>query len=183
MKLEKFRTSTEFNALLKTAKDDRERCILLLLAGVGQRVGEMTQIRAEDIDFIDFSKGTYSSRHQCKVQEVRTVVLLSQVAKAIRKATLRTFLRARCSRSLLKDISLCVKCKILSMTLPPLRGAFWCSWHAYYTGCQGTFWHRVKHHCIRHSFTSLTKGSGLTHLLLYSLGTALGTFSPGPPLG
>ena len=51
MEPEKFLTPTEFNALLKAAKDDREKCILLLLAGAGLRVGEMTQIKAEDIDF------------------------------------------------------------------------------------------------------------------------------------
>lgn len=44
-----FLTLSEFNALLKAAKDDRERCILLLLAGAGLRVGEMTQIRADDV--------------------------------------------------------------------------------------------------------------------------------------
>jgi integrase len=46
MEPEKFLTPTEFNSLLKAAKDDRERCILLLL-----RVGEMTHIGAGDIDF------------------------------------------------------------------------------------------------------------------------------------
>ena len=51
MEPEKFLTPTEFNALLKVAKDDRERCILLLLAGAGLRVGEMTHIGAGDIDF------------------------------------------------------------------------------------------------------------------------------------
>jgi integrase len=44
MEPEKFLTPAEFNALLKAAKDDRERCILLLLAGAGLRVGEMTHI-------------------------------------------------------------------------------------------------------------------------------------------
>jgi hypothetical protein len=33
MEPEKFLIPTEFNALLKAAKDDRERCILFLLAG------------------------------------------------------------------------------------------------------------------------------------------------------
>jgi integrase len=54
MEPEKFLTPSEFNGLLNAAKDDRERCIPLLLAGAGLRAGEMTQIRAEDIDF---SKG------------------------------------------------------------------------------------------------------------------------------
>jgi integrase len=60
MEPEKFLTLTEFNALLKAAKDDRERCILLLLAGAGLRVGEMTQIRAEDVEIS--AKGTCTSK-------------------------------------------------------------------------------------------------------------------------
>lgn len=78
MEPEKFLTHTEFNALLNAAKDDRERCILLLLAGVGLRVGEMTQIRAEDIDF---SKGyLHDQAINAKFKKPRTVVLLPQVA-------------------------------------------------------------------------------------------------------
>lgn len=50
---EKFLTLAEFNALLKAAKDE-EGCILLLLAGAGLHIGEMIQIKAEDIDL---SKG------------------------------------------------------------------------------------------------------------------------------
>ncbi len=46
MEPEKLLTITEFNALLKAAKGDRERCILLLLTGPGLHVGETTQIRA-----------------------------------------------------------------------------------------------------------------------------------------
>jgi integrase len=83
MEPEKFLTPTEFSYLLKAAKDDRERCILLLLAGVGLRVGEMTQIRAEDIDF---SKGyLYVQATNAKFKKPRTVVLLPQVAEAISK--------------------------------------------------------------------------------------------------
>ena len=51
MEPDKFLTHSEFNVLLKTVKDDRERCILFLLAGAGLRVSEMTQIKAEDIEF------------------------------------------------------------------------------------------------------------------------------------
>jgi len=39
MESEKFLTLSEFNALLKAAKDHRERCILLLLAGAAQGDG------------------------------------------------------------------------------------------------------------------------------------------------
>ena len=83
MEPEKFLTSTEFNALMKAAKDDRDRCILLLLAGAGLRVGEMTQIRAEDIDF---SKGyLHVQAVNAKFNKPRTVVLLPRVADAIAK--------------------------------------------------------------------------------------------------
>ncbi|MGA9099793.1 MAG: tyrosine-type recombinase/integrase [Methanotrichaceae archaeon] len=80
---EKFLTLMEFNALLKATNDDRERCILLLLAGAGLRVGEMTQIKAEDIDF---SKGyLHVEATNAKFNKPRTVVLLPQVADAITK--------------------------------------------------------------------------------------------------
>ncbi|MGA9098049.1 MAG: tyrosine-type recombinase/integrase [Methanotrichaceae archaeon] len=83
MEPEKFLTLTEFSALLKAAKNDRERCILLLLAGAGLRVGEMTQIKAEDIDF---SKGyLHVEAINAKFNKPRTVVLLPQVAEAIAK--------------------------------------------------------------------------------------------------
>jgi integrase len=83
MEPEKFLTPKEFNALLKAVRDDRERCILLLMAGVGLRVGELTQIRAEDIDF---SKGyLHVQATNAKFKKPRTVVLLSQVADAMAK--------------------------------------------------------------------------------------------------
>lgn len=83
MEPEKFLTLIEFKALLKAAKDDRELCILLLLAGAGLRVGEMTQIMAEDIDF---SKGyLHVQALNAKFKKPRTVILLSQVAEAMAK--------------------------------------------------------------------------------------------------
>jgi integrase/recombinase XerD len=83
MEPEKFLTPPEFNSLLKAAKDDRERCILLLLAGAGLRVGEMTQIRAEDIDF---SKDyLHVQAINAKFNKPRTVVLLPRVADAVAK--------------------------------------------------------------------------------------------------
>jgi integrase/recombinase XerD len=83
MEPEKFLTPAEFNALLKAARDDRERCILLLLAGAGLRVGEMTHIRAEDIDF---SKGyLHVQAINAKFNKPRTVVLLPRVAEAAAK--------------------------------------------------------------------------------------------------
>jgi integrase/recombinase XerD len=83
MEPEKFLTPTEFNSLLKVANDDRERCILLLLAGAGLRVGEMTQIKAEDIDF---SKGyLHVQAINAKFKKPRTVVLMPQVAEVLAK--------------------------------------------------------------------------------------------------
>jgi integrase/recombinase XerD len=83
MEPEKFLTPTEFNSLLKAAKDDREKCILLLLAGAGLRVGEMTQIRAEDIDF---AKGyLHVQAINAKFNKPRTVVLLPRVAEILKK--------------------------------------------------------------------------------------------------
>ena len=83
MEPEKFLTPREFNALVKVAKDNRERCILLLLSGAGLRVGEMTQIRAEDIDF---GKGyLHVQATNAKFKKPRTVVLLPQVADAMAK--------------------------------------------------------------------------------------------------
>ena len=83
MEPEKFLTHAEFSSLLKAAKDDRERCILLLLAGAGLRVGEMTLIKAEDIDF---NKGyLHVQAINAKLNKPRTVVLLPQVAEAIAK--------------------------------------------------------------------------------------------------
>src|SRR5512137_758164 len=96
MEPEKFLTPTEFNSLLKVANDDRERCILLLLAGAGLRVGEMTQIKAEDIDF---NKGyLHVQAINAKFKKPRTVVLLPQVAEAVAKQ-LAGRLRAGFSRA------------------------------------------------------------------------------------
>ena len=83
MEPEKFLTPAEFKALFKAAKDDRERCFLLLLAGAGLRVGEMTQIRAEDVDF---AKGfLHIQASNAKYKKARTVVLLPQVAEAVKR--------------------------------------------------------------------------------------------------
>lgn len=83
MEPEKFLTPTEFTALRKAAKDNRERCILLLLAGAGLRAGEMTQIRAEDLDF---QKGYLHIRAlNSKGKKPRTVVLIPLVTDALKR--------------------------------------------------------------------------------------------------
>jgi len=87
MEPEKFLTHAEFTSLLNAAKDDRAQCILLLLAGAGLRVSEMTQIRAEDVDF---SKGyLHVPALNAKFRKPRTVVLLPQVSQAIAKLLAR----------------------------------------------------------------------------------------------
>ncbi len=83
MEPEKFLKPEEFTRLLDAAEDDRERCILMLLAGAGLRIGEMTQLQAEDIDF---SKGYLRIRAaHAKLKKARTVVLLPPVVDALRK--------------------------------------------------------------------------------------------------
>jgi integrase len=83
MEPEKFLTLTEFTALLKAAKDSRERCILLSLAGAGLHAREMTQIRAEDIDF---PKGClHIQALNSKGKKPRTVVLIPLVTDAFKR--------------------------------------------------------------------------------------------------
>lgn len=83
MEVEQFLRQEEFEHLLKAARDERERCILLLMAGAGLRVGEMTAIRAEDIDF---TKGYLHIRAEgAKGERPRTIVLLPPVSDALRK--------------------------------------------------------------------------------------------------
>ena len=73
MEPEFFLKPEEFHRLLKAARDDRERLILLLLGGAGLRVGEMTQIRAEDLKLeIGY---LYIRAGNAKGKKGRTVVL------------------------------------------------------------------------------------------------------------
>lgn len=83
MEVEQFLRPEEFERLLKATRNERERCMLLLLAGAGLRVGEMTAIRAEDIDF---AKGYVHIRAEsAKGERPRTVVLLPPVSDALKK--------------------------------------------------------------------------------------------------
>jgi integrase/recombinase XerD len=83
MEVEQFLRPEEFELLLKAARDERERCILLLMAGAGLRVGEMTAIRAEDINF---AKGFLHIRAEgAKGERPRTVVLLPPISDALKK--------------------------------------------------------------------------------------------------
>lgn len=88
MEPELFLKKMEFENLLKSAKDDRERCILLLLAGAGLRAGELVKIRIEEIDleegYLHIPHGNGDKR--------RAVVLLPMVIQA-----LETYLAGRSS--------------------------------------------------------------------------------------
>jgi integrase/recombinase XerD len=83
MEVEKFLKPEEFARLLKAAKDDREKCILLLLAGVGLRVGEMVAVKAEDIDYKKAYLHIRSAN--AKLKKARTVVLLPPVIESLQK--------------------------------------------------------------------------------------------------
>jgi integrase/recombinase XerD len=83
MEAEKFLTPDEFARLLKAAKDDREKCLLLLLAGAGLRIGEMVAVRAEDIDFRKAYLHIRSAN--AKLKKARTVVLLPPVIESLQK--------------------------------------------------------------------------------------------------
>jgi integrase/recombinase XerD len=74
-------TKEEFDKLLKTCKNDRESCILWLLAGAGLRTGELVKIRIRDIDF---AKG-YLHIPRGKGNKRRTVFLVPEVIAALEK--------------------------------------------------------------------------------------------------
>ena len=88
MEPELFLKKMEFENLLKAAKGDRERCILLLLAGAGLRAGELVKIRIEEIDL---EEGYLHILHG-KGDKRRAVVLLPLVIQ-----TLGTYLAGRAS--------------------------------------------------------------------------------------
>ena len=73
----------EFKMLLKNVKDNRDRCILLLLGAVGLRAGEMCKIKVGDIDF---EKGyLHIPASNAKYKKSRTVVLLPAVMNVLHK--------------------------------------------------------------------------------------------------
>ncbi len=115
MEPEKFLTPAEFNALLRATKDDRDRCILLLLAGAGLRVGEMTQIKAEDIDLE--KRYLYVEALNAKYNKPRTVVLLPQVAESCR-SSLKDEKRNGCFQAIERGISHQGRSRIFLMALP-----------------------------------------------------------------
>jgi len=51
MRPQDFLTPEEFARLKAACKDDRERAIVLTLAGTGMRVNELCNLRVEDLDF------------------------------------------------------------------------------------------------------------------------------------
>jgi integrase len=82
MEAEKFLRREEFDSLLAAARDDRERCILYMLAGVGLRVGEMCSVRVSHIDF-DRSY-LHIPEANSKGKKARTVALLPPVIEALK---------------------------------------------------------------------------------------------------
>jgi integrase/recombinase XerD len=155
MEPEKFLTHAEFNALLKAAKDDRERCILLLLAGAGLRVSEMTQIRAEDVDF---SKGyLHVPAINAKFKKPRTVVLLPNVAEAIAKLLagrskrwlFPSYCEGHISSRQVQNILDCIATRAGLQEVKRQDKA-------------GKDRHRVHPHLLRHSFAVWSLDSGVT---------------------
>ena len=97
MESEQFLSKEEFIQLYRAAKDDRERCLLQLMVGTGLRVGEMVQIRIEDIDFENaylhiraenakYKKGHLSKPHVERIlQEIAVRSGLQQIVHPDRK--------------------------------------------------------------------------------------------------
>jgi integrase/recombinase XerD len=83
MESEQFLSKEEFIKLYRAAKDDRERCLLQLMAGTGLRVGEMVQIRIEDIDFDNAY--LHIRAENAKYKKARTVVLLPPVIDVLQR--------------------------------------------------------------------------------------------------
>jgi integrase/recombinase XerD len=81
MQTEKFLRREEFDSLLHAAKDDREKCILYMLAGVGMRVAEMCSIQVEHIDFDN--SYLHVPESNAKGKKARTVALLPPVVAAL----------------------------------------------------------------------------------------------------
>ena len=77
MESEQFLSKDEFIRQFKAAKDDCDHCLLQLMAGTGLRVGEMVQIRIEDIDFDNAC--LHIRAENAKYKKARTVVLLPPV--------------------------------------------------------------------------------------------------------
>jgi integrase len=82
MEAEKFLRREEFDKLLQAAKDDREKCILYMLAGVGLRVAEMSSVKVSHIDF-DRSY-LHIPEANSKGKKARTVALLPPVVEALK---------------------------------------------------------------------------------------------------
>jgi integrase/recombinase XerD len=81
MKPEEFLSLQEFKMLLQNVRDNRDRCILLMLGAVGLRAGEMCKIKVSDIDF---EKGyLHIPASNAKYKKPRTVVLLPAVMEAL----------------------------------------------------------------------------------------------------
>jgi integrase/recombinase XerD len=81
MEPENFVKVDEFEALLIAAKDNRERCLLYMMGGIGLRVGELVAARVEHIHY-DQSY-VYIPKTNAKGKKSRTVALMPQIADAL----------------------------------------------------------------------------------------------------
>lgn len=88
MEAEKFLRHEEFDRLVAVAKDNREKCLLFMLAGVGLRVAEMCSVKVEHIDYA--RSYLHIPKSNAKGNKSRTVILLPEVVDA-----LRTYLAGR----------------------------------------------------------------------------------------
>lgn len=73
----------EFHCLLQTAESPRDRLVLLLLGGVGLRVGEIVQIKVEDLDLEAGYLFVRASNARSKKD--RTVILIPPAVAELRR--------------------------------------------------------------------------------------------------
>jgi len=66
-------TNSEYQKLLKTATNDRDRLIVRLLAGTGIRAGELVSLKAEDIDLNE--NVLHLKSHNTKTKTYRDVIV------------------------------------------------------------------------------------------------------------
>lgn len=81
METENFLKADEFKLLLDNAKDDREKCLLWMLGGIGLRIGETVSSKIEHINFDQSYMRIPKANAKGKKQ--RTVALLPQVIVAL----------------------------------------------------------------------------------------------------
>jgi integrase/recombinase XerD len=81
METENFVKVDEFEALLIAARDNRERCLLYMMGGIGLRVGELVSSRVEHIHFDQ--QYLRIPKTNAKGNKSRTVALLPKIVEAL----------------------------------------------------------------------------------------------------